>query len=339
MDTGPEDQPQPLRLFLHIGVHKTGSTSLQLRFSENPDTLKRHGVLYPLGRFKEYPHQHSEIVAQATEARAGELQSMLSGMHDEAVASACHTVVLSGEEISLLPQKRIELLRDALRSAGFSTIVVAFFRPYVDHVRSIISEQMKIRGRFATPSGIASWLGRYEGADIAARFALVFGAENFIRHDLSEGDDSVALFDKDIGLAADLAAAWVNTRIDFATLSWLNAIKAELDLPLAVPQRLHAKHFEGRSPFTAAEAAFLAEVANAIGGEKGALLKTQSQQLHAKESGLAPIEAQLDYLMRFNRFVADLRRHMRRRAVRRRLAALFGKKPAASSGRESPGNR
>jgi hypothetical protein len=336
LEAGPEEKPQPLRLFLHIGVHKTGSTSLQVRFSGNPDTLKRHGILYPLGRFKQHPHQHSELVGLATEAKADELMSLLRGVHDEAVASGCHTVVLSGEDISLLPQKRIELLRDALRSAGFKPTAVAFFRPYVDHVRSLVSEQMKMRGGFATPHRIAAWLGRYEGAEIAARFAAAFGADNFVRHDLAEGEDSVALFDMDIGLAADLAAPWVNARIDFATLSWLNAIKAELDVPLAVPQRLYARHFEGRSPFSEAEAAFLVEVADAVGGEKGALLKAQARQLRAKDSGLDSIEAQLDYLKRLNRFVAELRRYMRRRALRRRLAALFGK-PAASSGKENNG--
>ena len=328
LGTGREERPQQLRLFLHIGVHKTGSTSLQLRFSGNSDTLRQHGILYPLGRFPDHPHQHSEIVRLIAPAMLGELAALLRGIYGEAVASACHTIVLSGEDISRLPEESVVLLRDALYSAGFVPVVVVFFRPFIDHVRSLASERMKMRGGFVTPSRLAALLRRFEESEVTRRFAAAFGAENVIRHDLSDGEDSVALFDKDIGLSAGLATSWVNTRIDFATLSWLNAIKAELDVPLAVPQRLYAKHFDRRPSLSAGEAAFLAEVANTVGGKQGELLTTQLQQLRARSGEALPIEAQLDYLKRFNRFAADLQRYVRRRALRRRLSNLFGRRTA-----------
>jgi SAM-dependent methyltransferase len=36
-----------LKVFLHIGTHKTGTTALQTVFDENRELLKQHGVLYP----------------------------------------------------------------------------------------------------------------------------------------------------------------------------------------------------------------------------------------------------------------------------------------------------
>jgi hypothetical protein len=326
VDAGLEGTPQPLRLFLHIGVHKTGSTSLQLSFADNADALKREGVLYPLGRFPRLPYQHAGIRELLSPPRAGELQSLLRGIHEEAIASGCHTVILSGEDISALSTGSLSLLHDALLSAGFHPVVVVFFRPFLAYVRSIASQHMKVRGPFVTPARLAVRLRDFSESKIVDRFASVFGAQNVIRHDLSDDEDSVALFRQDIGLAAAHAAPRVNTGIDFATLSWLNAINLELDAPLNVPNRLYVEAFGTQQPSFAAEASFLEEVADAIGGAKGDLLKANLQQLREKGDDFRSIEAQIAYLDKFNRFVVSLRRYLKRRAARRearrRLANL-----------------
>src|SRR5687768_13412286 len=64
---------KPVRLFLHIGVHKTGTTSLQLRFFHNAEQLKRDGFLYPLGRFAQHPTQHSAICTLVAPEKREEL--------------------------------------------------------------------------------------------------------------------------------------------------------------------------------------------------------------------------------------------------------------------------
>jgi hypothetical protein len=317
--TGVEGAAAPLRLYLHVGVHKTGSTSLQVRFFKHADVLKQHGVLYPLGRFADFAYQHSAIVELLPPERRGELDALLRGVHEETVTSGCHAVVLSGENISVQPEAHLVSLRDALRSAGFSPVVVIFFRPYLDHTRSLISEQMKGGRIYITPSRIAGRLRHFSDTDTFARFASVFGADSVVRHDLAEGEDSVALFDADIGLDAALPSRRVNTRIDFATLSWLNAIKAELDVPVGLPQRLYARIFPSDPPSMAAEAAMLAEVARLVGGEKGELLDAEMQKVEQEGRALDSIEAQLEYLKRFDRFIRALRRHMKRRAFRRKF--------------------
>jgi hypothetical protein len=307
-------------------VHKTGSTSLQLSFADNADALKREGVLYPLGRFPRLPYQHASIMELLSPARAGEVQSLLRGIHEEAIASGCHTVILSGEDFSTLSSGSLRLLHDALISAGFHPVVVVFFRPFLAYVRSIASQHMKVRGPFVTPALLAARLRDFSESEIVERFALVFGAQNVIRHDLSDDADSVALFRQDVGLAADHAAPRFNTGIDFATLSWLNAINLELDAPLDVPHRLYMEAFGTPPPSFAAEASFLEAVADAIGGAKGDLLKADSRQRRAKGDDFRPIEAQIAYLDKFNRFVVSLRRYLKRRAARRavqrRLANL-----------------
>ncbi|HEX9904251.1 MAG TPA: hypothetical protein VGA77_04730 [Propylenella sp.] len=331
MNAGGEDGSRKLRLFLHIGAHKTGSTSIQTRLSENAESLKEHGFLYPLGRFERWSFQHSAIVDLVLRAEPEGLASLLRGIREEAVSAKCHTVILSGENISQLPGGKIAVLRDALLAAGFAPVVVVFFRRYFDHVRSRASERMKGRGSYITPSVLAGQLKRLGRVDIAGRFASVFGAENVIRHDLGSDDDSVALLDQDIGLTAKLPAQWANTRLDFATLSWLNAIKAELDVPSSVVQRLYMQSFEGRPPVLAAEAAFLAEVADMLGRKNGDLLRAELQRLK-DANDLQSLEERLAHLKMLNRFISRLRRYMRWKALQRRFPRLFDR-AAGTQGR------
>lgn len=331
----PEETQQPLQLFLHIGVHKTGSTSLQLRFFRNPDTLRRQGILYPLGRFENHPYQHSEITRLTAPGTLSELESLLRAIRGEADESGCRKVVLSGEDISLLQHRRLGVLRDALRSAGFHTVVVVFFRHYVDYVRSLASEDMKMRGHFVTPAWLAARLRRLPREEVVDRFQAVFGAENVIRHDLAAGEDCVALFDKDIGLTADLASPRVNTRIDFATASWMNAVKDDLDVPLAIPVRLYGKAFGRRMRGFTSEEAFFTEVADLVGGEKGETLKGQLRPPRDAADDLSSIEAQIRYLDDFHRFIGHLRRFLWRRALRRRLMRLVGRGGSGSGGTDN----
>jgi hypothetical protein len=107
-------------------------------------------------------------------------------------------------------------------------------------------------------------------------------------------------------------------------MNWLNAIRTELDIPTGVVHRFYTRAFEGHSWRLSSEAAFLTEVANALGGERGELLNAQLKEPAAADE-IASIAARLDYLRRFNRFIAYLRRYLRRRALKRRLLKLFGR--------------
>ena len=46
-------------VFLHIGTHRTGTTSLQALLRAGPGVLKELGLLYPVGRY--HPRNHLEL--------------------------------------------------------------------------------------------------------------------------------------------------------------------------------------------------------------------------------------------------------------------------------------
>jgi hypothetical protein len=97
------------RLILHIGTHKTGTTSLQKHLAEADKEGQLQGVLYPrTGRPSDHhglaQHQlawslHPHPVGPAPPA--GELFAALAA---EMAASEASTVVLSSEDLSELPE-------------------------------------------------------------------------------------------------------------------------------------------------------------------------------------------------------------------------------------------
>jgi hypothetical protein len=187
------------------------------------------------------------------------------------------------------------------------------------------AQAMKSEGNIVVVSGLARYFRDFDRDAVQARFAAVFGADAVIRHDISGNEDCVPLFDRDIGLVANLAVPWHNISADFATLSWLNAIKTELGVSTGVAHRFLAKAFKGRPPILAAEKAFVSDVADMIGGQKGEALKSELASRTANTKAFSSLQERLEYLAQFHSFVGMLRRYMWRKAIRRKFWTLLGR--------------
>ena len=93
-----------LRLFLHIGMNKTGSTAIQHALAANASRLKRHGLLYPeTGRIRADAHYllsqvlgFSHRLSKA--AREPGIETALEPrIREEAERTRCAQVVMSSE--------------------------------------------------------------------------------------------------------------------------------------------------------------------------------------------------------------------------------------------------
>ena len=78
------------RLFLHIGRHKTGTTSLQNFFSEKKELLSERGILYPEtgrvtahGTLDRAHHTFSQVTRFKPMA---EVKTMLAELAEEALS-------------------------------------------------------------------------------------------------------------------------------------------------------------------------------------------------------------------------------------------------------------
>lgn len=134
------------KVILHIGTHKTASTSIQNTFWENAPLLQKRGIIYPrLGDHK--PH-HGLVL---NETRLPEEYHIDGGSHtalakiSDKYAKTDYTVFLSTEEFSrALQLKEIGRLREAL-SAFDEIEVICMLRTQWQFLQSIYLEVSKTR--------------------------------------------------------------------------------------------------------------------------------------------------------------------------------------------------
>jgi hypothetical protein len=87
------------RLVLHIGCHKTGSTSIQDFAFEDKTQLAAAGVIYPHGLFEDFPRQHSSLYRLLARRDAGRIEIAFATLIEKAAAAGAHTAFLSGEDL------------------------------------------------------------------------------------------------------------------------------------------------------------------------------------------------------------------------------------------------
>lgn len=158
----PGDQPAGAvfvlqRLVLHVGPHKTATTTLQELLAANRDALRASGVVYPEGQV--FAKAHHEIpyhllgwdLSLLSETEVDfDLIGMLAQVLTEARASSADTLVLSAEDFSILDSNQwlsfSAALSEAIASSGVavSSIVVTYTdRELQQRVRSLSAEYLK----------------------------------------------------------------------------------------------------------------------------------------------------------------------------------------------------
>lgn len=233
--------------WLHIGVEKTGTTSIQSFLAANRSALRAQGRLYPR---TPGPVGHLGLVAFALDdaridgtrkARRLATPLQIAGFRDDFVralvkeiaASGTSEIILSSELLSSRARSPGELARIKLLCAGIArnTKVIVYLRNQVDFLVSRYTTLIQSGGRdeFGV-RGIAF-------ADYAAlldRWAAAFGRENLIvgRFEPSDfvDEDLLADFAATIGLAtAKLASVpRYNQSLDAESLTFLRAINRRL---------------------------------------------------------------------------------------------------------------
>lgn len=134
------------RALLHIGTHKTGTTSIQRFLLNNANALARAGLYVPRsGRpFNEdgsLNPAHQEIPWGLMEHKTAPLEATL----EECDRAGAPTIVISSEELHLLhdrPQVLAEL-RTTLQAFGYEPSLLVYVREQAGYLESIYSEIMK----------------------------------------------------------------------------------------------------------------------------------------------------------------------------------------------------
>lgn len=207
---------KPRTLYLHIGCHKTGSTSIQYMLSKNPDLLAQHNLSYyaPKGWNCIHPylgmHWRSGLIPKGMHLKnLKALVADLSALEGDVVASS--------ENLSFIFQKRvIEDLAKALRKCFSRIVIICYIRRQDAHVVSHHQEGSKPKRRAEYqlygyhPQPLPTWEERHDlylnYHHRLSMWADVFGDENVIIRIFEKGqlynDDAVGDFLKLFGITS-----------------------------------------------------------------------------------------------------------------------------------------
>lgn len=164
-------------IILHIGRHKTGTTSLQHFFSVNEALLlKRAGILYPqTGRDPWYQFHHPVFRSLIADGQ-GMDKDLVKGIMNEAEVKGAARILLSSEMLSrpTVTQAQLEEIRRQFADCPVSLIV--YLRRQDTFLQSTYAERIK-QGLLSAPDTIFNIDAALDYYQFIQKYASVFGAD------------------------------------------------------------------------------------------------------------------------------------------------------------------
>lgn len=174
------------RCIIHIGMHKTGTSSIQHSLqgfsSRNWFYAELGGVanhslpIYSL--FAPHPERHH--IHRATRRDYTDIQRynkrVLSDLEHAIASAGDRTLIISGEDIGILPRPALVKLHDHFRSVFNHLTIAGYVRPPAEFMAS--SFQERIKGGSLRDFDIEGMYRNYEAA--FGKFYDVFGEENVL---------------------------------------------------------------------------------------------------------------------------------------------------------------
>jgi hypothetical protein len=149
-------------IILHIGLRKTGTTSIQKFLHKNHDILLKHNILYPKSGLplKESVYAHHDLAVFITKLRPATQTQCWQLLHEELKEYHDKLILISSEIFSIATPLQIEQVRKELKDHLVTVLV--YLRNPVDFMISLYKEQIKAQNESLT-------FGRF----IRQRFNLV----------------------------------------------------------------------------------------------------------------------------------------------------------------------
>ena len=134
------------KIIIHVGTHKTATSSFQRYCYKFRDILSERGVCYPLIKGYENVNSHFLLARSLEQTSRESAKSIMNNIFNEFNEDKNHTLLLSSEDFenSLVGSEQLDHLMAAARKFKFNTFeaVIVARRPY-DYLFSIYSELSK----------------------------------------------------------------------------------------------------------------------------------------------------------------------------------------------------
>ncbi|MFM1903431.1 MAG: hypothetical protein RLZZ440_1331 [Planctomycetota bacterium] len=135
----------PIRLAVHVGPHKTGSTSVQRALVAHRERLAEAGVWYPPSLERaEFPDQHADIAGLLIKGGVDQVVAWLMTARSEAAQRGCDTLFLSSENFRapMIRRRLVGALRRFRRQAGAETRLLYVCRSHQALARSQVMARL-----------------------------------------------------------------------------------------------------------------------------------------------------------------------------------------------------
>jgi hypothetical protein len=126
--------------FVHIGTHRTGTTSIQRILSRHAPDLRRHNYLYArTGRPSDAPNGHHNLAWEISGDRRFRAEYGTAADLFNEIGNWPYDVILSSEdfESSAYNGHGFDTFLRALRANEFTVRVIVYFRNQVDYAQSL----------------------------------------------------------------------------------------------------------------------------------------------------------------------------------------------------------
>ena len=203
------------KVFLHAGLHKTGTTAIQLVLSSNRTNLVEQNFYYPSSGIPGNLHGHHNIAWQLSRDRRFRPEyGGVPGLFKEIEDAGASQIILSSEdfESSLLHFRRFDGIIDYFSNRGAKVFFVIYLRRQADYLKSIYSELLKhgLGDEFNAFFGKIASTNKFEFKELEFLFNYSDIAKSlqsskrfeviFRDYDNLDGDDSIVDFCNVVGL-------------------------------------------------------------------------------------------------------------------------------------------
>ncbi|WP_397544569.1 methyltransferase domain-containing protein [Roseovarius salis] len=174
-----------MKLTIHIGSHKAGSTAIQNTCSRETAMLEEAGVYYPENLFPKFPKQHSELAALAEHGDETEMQATINRIFSEAKDRGLSHVFLSGEDLcSATSPSGINRLAGAVTGTFDKVVIILVLRRKYDYLLSHLNHHFRHHGEAVNIKDFNTFL-KFSPRDTVEKWSKAFG------------DDAVMVFPYD----------------------------------------------------------------------------------------------------------------------------------------------
>ena len=144
-----------MRIFLHTGVWKTGSTAIQTFLSKNADELLKSGYMIPgyARNMREYNLLFERLVARDETG----IQTVFEQLAKDVNAHNPNALIISSEHFWHAPPDVIERIATMLRRYSDDVRVIAYIRPQDDMWGVTLRPAGKILQGPLNPQYLGEW--------------------------------------------------------------------------------------------------------------------------------------------------------------------------------------